>query len=73
MSDEKVYPVKKEIAENAHITAESYQTLYQQSISDPESFWSEQANQFLDWSKLGILLWHLIIQKVKSAGLKEES
>ena len=51
MSEDKIYPVKKEIAENAHITAESYQTLYQQSITDPDKFWSEQANQFLDWSK----------------------
>lgn len=51
MSIEKVYPVKKEIAENAHITAETYQKLYQQSIADPESFWNEQANHFLDWSK----------------------
>jgi len=51
MSEEKIYPVKKEIAESAHITAETYQTLYQQSITDPDKFWSEQAKQFLDWSK----------------------
>jgi len=51
MSEKKVYPVKKEIAENAHITAESYKSLYQQSISDPEAFWSEQAKQILDWNK----------------------
>lgn len=51
MSEEKIYPVKKEIAESAHITADTYQTLYQQSITDPGKFWSEQAKQFLDWSK----------------------
>jgi len=51
MSEEKVYPVKKEIATKTHFTAEAYQALYQQSISDPEKFWAEQATQFLDWSK----------------------
>jgi len=51
MSEEKIYPVKTEIAKHAHITADNYQTLYQQSITDPETFWSEQANLFLDWSK----------------------
>ncbi len=51
MSDEKTYPVKAEIAKNAHITAEIYQTLYQQSINDPKQFWSEQAVNFLQWDK----------------------
>jgi len=51
MSEEKVYAVNKEIAEKAHFTAETYQKLYQQSIANPEHFWSEQAKQFLDWSK----------------------
>jgi len=51
MSEEKVYAVNKDIAENAHFTAETYQKLYQQSIANPEDFWSEQAKQFLDWTK----------------------
>ena len=51
MSDHKVYPVKIDIAQNAHITAKDYATLYQKSIAEPESFWAEQAQQFLDWSK----------------------
>ncbi|MCF6203274.1 MAG: acetate--CoA ligase [Methylococcaceae bacterium] len=52
MSDEKIYPVIPEIAKKAHINAEIYQTLYQQSINDPEKFWSEQAHNFLQWDKL---------------------
>ncbi len=48
---EKIYPVKTTIAQSAYFTAESYQTLYQQSIDNPEKFWSEQAESFLDWSK----------------------
>ena len=51
MLDKKIYPVKAEIADKAHITADRYQKLYQQSIDDPEQFWSEQAKKFLQWSK----------------------
>ena len=49
MSEEKIYKIKPEIAKNAHINRESYQKLYQQSISNPEQFWSEQATEFIDW------------------------
>ncbi len=51
MSDEKLYPVPSAIAEKAHITAAQYETLYKQSIEDPDTFWSEQAKLFLDWDK----------------------
>ncbi len=49
--EEKIYPVKAEIRQHAYFTAETYQALYQQSIDDPEAFWSEQASQQLDWIK----------------------
>jgi len=45
------YPVNPKIAENAHITADIYQQLYLRSIEQPEVFWAEQANLFLQWSK----------------------
>ena len=51
MSSEKIYPVQPEIAKNAHISAKTYQTLYQRSIDQPEQFWSEQATDFLQWEK----------------------
>ncbi len=51
MSDVKIYDVKPSIAARAHITAETYKTLYQRSIDEPEAFWAEQAEQFLVWSK----------------------
>jgi len=51
MSDVKIYDVKPEIAAQAHINAETYKTLYQRSIEKPETFWAEQAEQFLVWSK----------------------
>ncbi|MEI6744979.1 MAG: acetate--CoA ligase [Methylococcaceae bacterium] len=49
MSDHKIYPIKPKIAEHAHINAEQYHALYQQSIQHPEAFWAEQATEFLDW------------------------
>ncbi|WP_198246466.1 acetate--CoA ligase [methane-oxidizing endosymbiont of Gigantopelta aegis] len=51
MSEHKIYPVAPEIARRAHIDKARYQELYQQSIDDPETFWSEQAKTFLDWIK----------------------
>ncbi|RIZ66340.1 MAG: acetate--CoA ligase [Methylococcales bacterium] len=57
MSDIKVYDVKPEIAASAHINAENYQTLYKQSVEQPEVFWSEQAKQFLQWDKP----WHTVM------------
>jgi acetyl-CoA synthetase len=51
MSDVKIYDVKPEIAAKAHINADTYKTMYQRSIEEPEAFWAEQAEQFLEWSK----------------------
>jgi len=51
MSDVKIYGVMPDIAAKAHINAETYKTLYQRSIEEPETFWAEQAEQFLVWSK----------------------
>jgi acetyl-CoA synthetase len=57
MSNVKVYDVKPEIASSAHINAESYRTLYKQSVEQPELFWAEQAQQFLTWNKP----WHTVM------------
>ena len=51
MSDRQRYPVPAAFAEQAIINAEQYQQLYQQSIEQPEQFWSAQATQFLDWQQ----------------------
>ncbi|MFI3199307.1 MAG: acetate--CoA ligase [Methylococcaceae bacterium] len=51
MSDVKIYDVKPVIAMQAHITAATYKTMYQSSIDEPETFWAEQAEQFLVWSQ----------------------
>ncbi len=51
MSEHKTYAIKPEIAEQAHITQEIYQSMYRRSIDEPEAFWAEQAEKFLDWSR----------------------
>jgi len=51
MSDVKIYDVNPDIAALAHINAETYTTMYQRSIEEPEAFWAQQAEQFLAWSK----------------------
>lgn len=47
----KTHPVNSHIAEHAHINNEQYLALYQQSIEQPERFWAEQAELFLDWQQ----------------------
>jgi acetyl-CoA synthetase len=46
-----LHPVKDEVRRRAHLNNEQYQQLYRQSIDQPDSFWAEQARQFLDWFK----------------------
>jgi acetyl-CoA synthetase len=47
MTDTATYPVPAHF-DDAHITAERYQSLYQQSLDQADTFWAEQA-QMLDW------------------------
>ena len=49
MSD-KIYPVPAQWAAGAHINAASYKSMYEQSVSDPATFWGEQGKR-LDWIK----------------------
>ena len=49
MSTEKVYPVPANLLGKCHIDEQTYQSMYERSISSPEEFWAEQAQTFLDW------------------------
>ena len=51
MSEIKTYPVPPEFAAQANVTAEQYESMYRQSIEDPEGFWSEQAENYVSWFK----------------------
>lgn len=51
MSADKVYPVPASVSSTAHIDAEKYKSMYQESIDNPEEFWAEQAEEFITWYK----------------------
>ncbi|MBF0471143.1 MAG: acetate--CoA ligase [Gammaproteobacteria bacterium] len=51
MAIEKIYPVPAEFAARTLINDTQYQEMYQHSIADPEQFWGEQAEKFLDWDQ----------------------
>ncbi|MBA1148568.1 acetate--CoA ligase [Ectothiorhodospiraceae bacterium WFHF3C12] len=51
MSEVKVYPVPQETAKNALIDDATYKEMYRRSLEEPDSFWAEQAEQFLTWFK----------------------
>ncbi|MCB1649296.1 MAG: acetate--CoA ligase [Pseudomonadales bacterium] len=51
MSDSRIYPVSQELAATSLMNKETYQRLYQQSIHEPEVFWTERAKEFIDWMK----------------------
>ena len=57
MSDVKTYPVPKQFAAKANITATQYAEMYQRSVEDPEGFWAEQADNYLDWFKKWDSVW----------------
>ncbi|MGF1762587.1 acetate--CoA ligase [Aliivibrio kagoshimensis] len=50
MSEVHVYPVKQQIAQNAHADDAKYREMYQQSVINPEGFWREHG-QIVDWIK----------------------
>ena len=51
MFEIKTHAVADEVKKRAHIDNEKYLELYRQSIDDPDTFWAEQAEDFLSWSK----------------------
>ena len=51
MAEDKVYEVDAAMAGAAHITNDQYLEMYRRSVEDPEEFWAEQAENFIDWFK----------------------
>ncbi len=50
-SEAKTYPPSPDFAKQAHVDAETYETMYRASVEDPDGFWGEQAKARLDWIK----------------------
>jgi acetyl-CoA synthetase len=51
MSEFPLHPVPDSIKATAHIDQATYQTMYARSISDPDGFWADMADQFLVWDQ----------------------
>ncbi|MDH5191256.1 MAG: acetate--CoA ligase [Gammaproteobacteria bacterium] len=51
MSEEKIYNVPANFASSAYINEQKYKQMYEHSVSDPDGFWTEQAESFIEWSK----------------------
>jgi acetyl-CoA synthetase len=51
MGDSNTFPVPTAYATAAHINQQRYQEMYQASVENPEKFWSEQAEQHLNWEQ----------------------
>ena len=51
MADERVVAVKPHIAATTHMDDETYQAMYAESISSPETFWAKQAEKYVPWFK----------------------
>ncbi|MEA9978230.1 MULTISPECIES: acetate--CoA ligase [unclassified Pseudomonas] len=51
MFDISQFPIANAVRIAAQLSEDDYQTLYQQSIDSPNTFWAEQAKRFLYWSK----------------------
>ncbi|MCP5332950.1 MAG: acetate--CoA ligase [Pseudomonadales bacterium] len=50
MSEIHLHQVPESARARAHITRDDYLRMYRSSIEQPEQFWAEQAQKFLDWS-----------------------
>ena len=45
------YPVNEFTAQRAYLNDDQYLAMYARSVEDPEGFWAEQADIFLDWRR----------------------
>ena len=50
MTESTIIPIKDSVAENAWVDETKYFKMYEQSVSDPEGFWKEQAKR-IHWMK----------------------
>jgi len=51
MFEIKTHPVPESVSSRAHCDNEKYLAMYSHSIDDPDTFWAEQADEFVSWFK----------------------
>ncbi|MDH4263535.1 MAG: acetate--CoA ligase [Spirochaetia bacterium] len=49
MYEIKNHNVRKEISEKAHINAQLYKQMYEESLKSPDTFWKNEAEKFVTW------------------------
>ena len=67
MSESKLYDVPADVSANAYINNDKYNAMYQRSIADPEGFWAEQAEEFIDWFEPWNKVWDWDYDKAEIA------
>ena len=65
------YPIMKSDREPL-INAKTYESMYEQSMSNPDKFWAEQAEIFVDWEKKWDKVSDVDFPKERLLGLKEQ-
>ena len=51
MSEPQVVDVPADVLDRCYINDNQYAAMYERSISDPDGFWAEQADIFIDWTE----------------------
>ena len=64
------HPVPEAVLQRTLLDNEGYLRLYRQSVEQPETFWSEQAKGFLDWSRPWDQLHHSDLAKGEAQWFK---
>ena len=50
MSQEVIYQIPNSIKKKALLTRKEYESLYSESLKNPDKFWAKQAEFYLDWT-----------------------
>ena len=51
MKEEKIYYPSEQIIKNSNISESEFEEMYKDSLKNPDDFWGDQAEAYLDWDK----------------------
>ena len=71
MTKDRVYNSPKEILENSNISESEFEALYEESLKNPDEFWSKQADFYLDWDEKWTKVKETNIKKGEIAWFKD--
>jgi acetyl-CoA synthetase len=70
MNKERIYNPSQSILENSNISSSEFEELYKKSLDNPDQFWSEQADKYLDWDQRWTQIQETDIKKGEIAWFK---